>query len=128
MVSAVCGFTTQLHRVVALCGLILGLGGGLVDVLHVTSELLDTLAVIVGYALGFSLLAIAPVSLLAFLVCRSSKQLVAQNVLVWIFIGTLWLFTGEVNALVTIVLLGYALTVLVLWRKDIAGRRPGCRS
>ena len=124
VLSGVCRFTRLLHRAIAVCGLLLGAGGGLVDLLQVTSDTLNLLGVVLAYALGFCLFAIAPLSLIALPVCRFNKQLVAQNLLVWIFIGVLWFFAEELDMLVTIVFLGYALVVLALWLKDDGGKRP----
>jgi len=113
---------------IALCGLILGVGGSIVDLLDVTSGLLDAVGVTLSYILGFALVAIAPLSLLALPACLSNKPLVAQNLLVWTFIGTLWFSSGELDSLVTIVFSGYALTVLAFWLKEVAGKRPPDRA
>lgn len=123
LVAGVCRSTKRLHRVVAVCGLILGGGGSLLELLDLKSDFLDMLGVIMGFVLGFSLLAIAPLTLLALIVCRQSRQLIVQNLLVWMFIGTLW-FTDGIDLLVTTIFLGYALTVLSLWFREALSKKP----
>ena len=89
--------------------------------LDLTTDLLDALGVMLGFILGFSLIAIAPLSLVSLIVCSPSRQLVAQTLMVWIFIGVLW-FSEEMDWLVTTVFLCYALTVIVVWLRGTLGK------
>lgn len=95
----------------------------MLELLDLKSDFLDMLGVIMDFVLGFSLLAIAPLTLLALIVCRQSRQIIVQNLLVWMFIGTLW-FTDGMDLLVTTIFLGYALTVLSLWLREALSKKP----
>ena len=95
----------------------------MIERLDLTSDFLDILGVIMGFVLGFSLLAIAPLTLLALILCHQSTQLIVLNLLVWIFIGTLWFTDGMNDFLVTAVFLGYALTVLSLWLREALSKK-----
>lgn len=121
LVSGVSRYTELLHRVIALAGLILGGGGSALEQFGLSADFLDVLGVMLGFVIGFSLLAIAPLSLVSLIVSSPSRQLVAQNLMVWIFIGVLW-FREEMDWLVTTAFLCYALTVLVVWLRGTLGK------
>lgn len=121
LMSGMCRLTRTLHRVAAVCGLALGIGGTLAEHLRLASGLLDVTGVILGFVLAFALIAAAPLSLAALIACPPRPQRIAEAGLLWIFVGTLWLTDGE-DMLVTVLFLIYATVVLALWVREVIAR------
>ena len=122
LVEGTCRLTRLLHRVVAICGLVLVGAGSALEAVKLNPEFFGIFAVILGFVLGFSLLAIAPLSVISLLACTRNGGAIAQNLMVWVFILILW-FSEELDWFVTTAFSAYALTVLGFWLQPALSKR-----
>jgi hypothetical protein len=90
-------------------------------VLGVQLEQEQSIATVLGYVIGFTLMAVAPLSVLAVAICKPRKLCLIRTGFLWVFLAALWFEEAE-DAPVTIAFSAYVVAVLLLWLSQAMGK------